>query len=176
VLRWFYQSPQKQQPGYGLQESLAIVIEQARSNRLYEPLVRAILTSNRRLEIDGSAMYHFAALAHDWHADFDSQFVDWIYAQPPDPHPELMGPPRGLVVRVSGVSRKLVQDQRFSNADSQLLYDIEQSLVGGLKLTRSESARLGTLILKIDLKNPYSTAEADRNEICDLLRRGVTNR
>src|SRR5271170_2512329 len=136
VLRWFYQSPSGKNRTYGPQESLALAIERARPNRSYEALVRAILTSDRRLSIDGAAMYRFASLARDWHANFDSLFIDWIYAQPPDAHPELMAPPRALVVRVSGLSRKLVQDPRFLKADAQLLYDVEQSLVGSLNLSR----------------------------------------
>jgi hypothetical protein len=175
VLRWFYQSRWRPY-GDGPQETLALAIQRARPNRSYEPLVRLILTSKRRLHIEGAAMYQFAALARDWKADFDSQFVDWIYAQPPDAHPELMGPPRGLVVRVSGVSRKLVQDERLLKADAQLLYDIDQSLVGNLTLSRSESVRLDQLILKIDLRKPQNTPESDREEIRTLLRQAVGDR
>jgi hypothetical protein len=92
-------------------------------------------------------MYGFASLARDWHANFDSLFIDWIYAQPPD-HPELMAPPRGLVVRVSGLSRKLVHDPRFLKADAQLLYDVEQGLVGTLNLSRSDADRLGHSLIE----------------------------
>jgi hypothetical protein len=175
VLLWFYQ-PRWGPNGYGPQETLALAIERSRPNHLYEPLVKLLITSNRRLNIDGAAMYRFAALATDWKANFDTQFVDWIYAQPADAHPELMGPPRGLVVRVSGVSRKLVQDERFLKADAQLLYDIDQSLVGNLNLSRSESARLGQLLLKIDLRKPQNTPESDREEIRTLLRKAVADR
>jgi hypothetical protein len=118
-------------------------------------------------------MYRFVSLVRDWHGNFDSLFIDWIYAQPPDPHPELMGPPRGLVVKVSGLSRKLVQDPRFQKADAQLLYDIEQSLAASLNLGRSEADRLGHLISKIDLKNPQNTSESDCMEIRNLLRQAV---
>jgi hypothetical protein len=173
ILHWFYQSPPWKNRGYGPQESLALAIERARPNRSYEPLVRSILTSDRRLNISGPATYRFASLTRDWHANFDSLFIDWIYAQPPDAHPELMAPPRGLVVRVSGLSRKLVQDPRFLKADAQLLYDVEQSLVGTLNLNHSEADRLGHLILKIDLKNPQNTSESDRTEIRKLLRQAV---
>ncbi len=173
VLRWFYQSPPVKNRTYGPQESLALAIDRARPNHSYEPLVRSILTSDKRLNINGAAMYRFASQARDWHANFDSLFIDWIYAQPADAHPELMAPPRGLVVRVSGLSRKLVQDPRFLKADAQLLYDIEQSLVGTLNLSHSEADRLGHLILKIDLKNPQNTSESDRMEIQKLLRRAV---
>ena len=176
VLRWFYQSPSGKNRTYGPQESLALAIERARPNRSYEPLVRSILTGDRRLSINGAAMYRFASLARDWHANFDSLFIDWIYAQPPDAHPELMAPPRGLVVRVSGLSRKLVQDPRFLKADAQLLYDVEQCLVGSLNLNRSEADQLGHLILKIDLKNPQNTSESDRTEIRRLLRQAARER
>jgi hypothetical protein len=175
IFRWFYQ-PRGGPYGDGPQETLALAIERARPNRSYQPLVNSILTSSRRLSIDGEAMYRFAGLARKWKADFDSQFVDWIYAQPPDAHPDLMGPPRGLVVRVSGVAGKLVQDQRFLKADAQLLYDIEQSLVGNLNLSRSESGRLGQLILKIDLRSPEKTTESDRTEIRMLLRKALSDR
>jgi hypothetical protein len=174
ILCWFYQSPRWKNQGYGPQESLALAIERARPNHSYEPLVRSILTSKGRLNISGPAMYRFASLTRDWHANFDSLFIDWVYAQPPDVHPELMGPPRGLVVKVSGLSRKLVQDPRFLKADAQLLYDIEQNLVGNLN--HSEADRLGHLILKIDLKNPESTSESDRTEIRKLLRQAVRDR
>jgi hypothetical protein len=87
-----------------------------------------------------------------------------------------MGPPRGLVVRVSGVSRKLVQDERLLKADAQLLYDIDQSLVGNLNLSRSEAVRLGQLILKIDLRKPQNTPESDRQDIQTLLRQAVSDR
>jgi hypothetical protein len=173
VFRWFYQSPPWKNRAYGPQESFALAIERARPNRSYEPLVRSILTSDRRLKINGPAMYRFVSLVRDWHGNFDSLFIDWIYAQPPDPHPELMGPPRGLVVKVSGLSRKLVQDPRFQKADAQLLYDIEQSLAASLNLGRSEADRLGHLISKIDLKNPQNTSESDCMEIRNLLRQAV---
>lgn len=103
-------------------------------------------------------------------------FVAWIYAQPPDVHPELMGPPRRLVVKVSGLSRKLVQDPRFLKADAQLLHEIEQNLVETLNLSHSEADRLGHLILKIDLKKPENTSESDRKEIRKLLRQAVHDR
>lgn len=79
-------------------------------------------------------------------------------------------------MKVSGLSRKLVQDPRFLNADAQLLYDIEQSLVGTLNLNHSEADRLGHLILKIDLRNPQNTSESDRTEIRNLLRQAVRDR
>jgi hypothetical protein len=101
-------------------------------------------------------------------------FVAWIYAQPPDVHPELMGP-RRLVVKVSGLSRKLVQDPRFLKADAQLLHEIEQNLET-LNLNHSEADRLGHLILKIDLKKPENTSESDRKEIRKLLRQAVHDR
>lgn len=172
VLDWFNQ-PRRNAQGDGSQEALTLAVQRARPNRYYEPLVRSILTSSHRLSIDGEAMYRFAALAQDWKVDFAEQFVDWIYTQPPDAHPELMGAPRELVVRVSGVAKKLVQDQRFLRSDAQLLYDIEQSLVGNLNLSRPESVRLGQLILKIDLRNPEQTTESDRAEIRVLLRKGI---
>jgi len=84
-----------------------------------------------------------------------------------------MRPPRGLVVRVSRLSRKLVQDPRFLKADSQLLFDIEQGLAGNINLSRSDADRLGHLISKIDLKKPQNTSESDRREIRKLLRQAV---
>lgn len=174
ILHWF-NHPGRNAQGDGPQEALTLAIQRARPNRYYEPLVRSILTSSHRLSIDGEAMYRFAALAQDWKVDFGAQFVDWIYAQPPDAHPELMGPPRELVVRVSGVAKKLIQDQRFLRADAQLLYDIEQSVVGNLNLSRSESVRLGQLISKIDLRYPEQTTQSDRAEIRILLRKGISD-
>src|ERR1700722_6530992 len=94
----------------------------------------------------------------------------------PEVHPELMGPPRRLVVKVSGLSRKLVQDPRFLKEDAQLLHEIEQNLVETLNLNHSEADRLCHLILKIDLKKPENTSESDRKEIRKLLRQAVHDR
>jgi len=79
-------------------------------------------------------------------------------------------------VKVSGLSRKLVQDPRFLKADAQLLHEIEQNLVETLNLNHSEADRLGHLILKIDLKKPENTSESDRKEIRKLLRQAVHDR
>ena len=79
-------------------------------------------------------------------------------------------------MKVSGLSRKLVQDPRFLKADAQLLHEIEQNLVETLNLNHSEAVRLGHLILKIDLKKPENTSESDRKEIRKLLRQAVHDR
>jgi hypothetical protein len=165
ILRWFYRSPQA-----GGQ--LAVAIYLADPNDQYKSLVAAILTNPDRLKINGDAMFTFAELAENWKANFDQQFVDWIYAQPPDPNPALMTPPRGSVVRTSGVCRKLVSDPRFQKADGQLLYDIEQCLVGGSsKLSRSQADRLNNLITDFDPGHPQSTSESKLQEIRNLLRK-----
>ena len=69
-----------------------------------------------------------------------------------------------------------MQDERLLKADAQLLYDIDQSLVGNLNLSRSEAVRLGQLILKIDLRKPQNTPESDRQDIQTLLRQAVSDR
>jgi hypothetical protein len=118
-------------------------------------------------------MYQMALLANEWKANFDGRFVDWIFVQPPDANPNLATPPRGMVLRSSGVARKLVWDPRFLKADSQLLYGIEQCLVGSLKLSRPQAIRLAELISGIDRQNPQSTPESTLQEIRNLLRQGA---
>lgn len=165
ILQRFYSSPQAQQ-------QLPLAIERADPNDSYKPLVEAILSSDGRLKINGEAMYRFAQLARQWKANFDSRFMDWVYAQPPDAD-RGWGARRELVVRVSGVARKLVLDPKFDKADGQLLYAIEQSLVGTLHLTREQSVRLDQLIREIDFGNQPSTPEPTLREIRNLLRQGV---
>lgn len=166
VLQSFYRSPQTQ-------GQLALAIDMADPNDQYKPLVEAILASSDRLKINREAIYGFAQLARKWNANFDRQFVDWIYAQPPDPDLGIMGAPRRLVVETSGVSRKLVRDSRFRSADSQLLYVIERCLVGSKGLTKTEYARLDRFIKDIDLNHPQSTPESEVREIRKLLRKEV---
>jgi hypothetical protein len=166
ILRWFYRSAKAQQ-------QLTTAIELAEPNAQYEPVVEAILTSREWLRIHGEAMYRMAALARQWKVDFDSRFVNWIFAQPPDPNPSLASPPRRQVLQTSGLARKLVWDSRFLKADSQLLYGIEQCLVGDLKLSKSESVRLDILIRGIDQTKPDSTSESALHELRSLLRQGT---
>lgn len=166
ILQWFYSSPQAQQ-------QLPLAVERADPNDSYKSLVAAILASDGRLKINGEAMYRFAVLVKKWNTNFDAQFIDWVYAQPADPHPELARPPRELVVRTSGVARKLVLDPRFSKADGQLLYVIEQSLVGTLHLTKEQSLQLDQLIREIDFGVRPSPPTATLQEIRNLLRKGV---
>jgi hypothetical protein len=55
----------------------------------------------------------------------------------------MMGPPRRLVLETSGVARRLVWDPRFLKTDRQLLYGIEQYLVGDLKIKQNGRGSLG---------------------------------
>jgi hypothetical protein len=166
VLQSFCRSPQAQ-------EQLALTIYMADPNDSYKPLVEAILASPDRLKINGKAMYYFAEPSRKWKADFDRRFVVWIYAQPPDPTLALMGPPRRLVVETSGVSRKLVQDSRFSKADGQLLYVIEQCLVGGKGLSQSEYARLDRFVKHFNVDPPQKISESELQDVRNLLRKEV---
>jgi nitroreductase len=166
VLQSFYNSPQAQ-------EQLALTIYLADPNDSYKPLVEAILASPDRLKINGEAMYYFAEPARKWKADFDRQFVDWIYAQPPDPNMGIMGPPRRLVVETSGVSKKLVRDSRFLSADSQLLYVIEQCLVGTKALSPPEYARLDRFVRNFNVNPPRNISETELKDVRKLLRKEV---
>jgi hypothetical protein len=168
ILLWFYRSPQAE-------ELLPLEIERAEPNDQYKPLAEAILASSDRLRINGKAMYVFARLAEKWKADFDQRFVDWIYAQSPDADLGIMGPPRELVIRTSGVSRKLVRDSRFRRADGELVYVLEQLFVGDMRLSGLESERLDQLIGDIDVRHPQSTPESKLQEIRNLLLKGVGN-
>jgi len=171
ILRWFYRSADTQQRLTG-----AILL--ADSNVQYEPVVESILASRDWLRINGESMYHVARLAKEWKRDYDHRFVDWIFAQPPDTHPFMMGPPRRLVLESSGVARKLVWDPRFLKADGQLLYGVEQCLAGDLKLSKAHAVRLDLLIRGIDQKNPQDTPESTLREIRGLLRKatGASNK
>ena len=71
------------------------------------------------------------------------------------------------------MARKLVLDPRFSKADAQLLYAIEQSLVGSLKLTKAQSTRLDQLMREIDFGNRKKPSASSLQEIGNLLRLGV---
>jgi len=166
ILSWFYRSARTQQ-------ELALAIVRVDPNDDYKSLVAAILASDGRLQISGEAMYRFATLKRKWKADFDAQFVDWVFAQPPDPDLAIMGPPRQLVVQVSGVSQELVRDPRFGNADGQLLYVIEQCLIGDLKLRHAQSIRLDQLINQVYSQHPQTAPESTLQEIRTLLRSGV---
>ena len=73
----------------------------------------------------------------------------------------------------SGVARKLFWDPRFLKADSQLLYGVEQCLVGDLKLSKADAVRLDMLIRGIDQTNPQSTPESTLQEIRGLLRKAT---
>lgn len=167
VMRWFY-GP------YDSQERLAVGILVSDPNDQYKPLVEAILASPSRLMIDGEAMYRFAEFAQMAKVNFDQQFVDWIYAQPPDPIPRTDYKSRGGVIEKSGVAQKLVRDSRFNGADGQLLHDIGQSLVGGSSnLSRPQSDVLDSLIKDIDLNHPQGAPETKLQEIRNLLRKDV---
>jgi hypothetical protein len=164
VLQSFYRSPQAE-------DQLALTIYLADPNDQYKPLVEAILASSDRLKIDGKAMYYFAEPARKWKADFDRQFVDWIYAQPPDPTLALMGPPRRLVVETSGVSKKLVRDPRFGSADAQLLYVITQCQFERIKLSQPEYARLDRFVKHFNVDPPQTIPEAELQDVRNLLRK-----
>jgi len=163
ILRWFYRSAETQQ-----RLSWAILVDESKGR--YKPLVEGILASPDRLRITPEAMEQFALLANEWKTNFDDAFVDWVFAQPPDPNPYGMAPPRGIVLSTSGVARKLIADPRFLKADSQLLY---QCRLPYSNLTRPQARRLYELISGIDPQNPQNTAEATLQEIRNLLRQGT---
>ena len=165
ILQWFYASATNQ-------NSLALAIESTHPNESYESLVGAILASDGLLKINGEAMYRFAMLARSWKSNFDTQFVDWIYAHPSD-RSLGWGARRHLVVQLSGVARKLVLDPRFSKADADLIYTAEQSLVGTLKLSKAQSTRLDQLIRQIDFGNAQNSPESTLQEMRGLLRKGI---
>ncbi len=166
ILNRFYRSPEAQ-------EALARSIPDGS----YQPLVEAILASDRHLQIDGKAMGSFGSLnASGWKGKFDDQIIDWIFAQPPDPDIGIAGPSREMVVSFSGVVRKLVLDPRFDKADGQLLYVVEQGLVGNLKLNHAESVRLDRLIEQLYSQQPKPYPEPVLQETRDILRQGVSNK
>jgi hypothetical protein len=166
ILAWFYKSPQTE-------EALALEIYQGDMDEKYHSLVTAILASDNRLKISGEAMYRFTYPMHKWKADFDQQYVDWIYAQPRDPHPEMMAPPRALVLQTSGVARKLVLDRRFENADALLVYEIEQLLVGGKRLKRKEYLRMDQLVREMDYGLKPNVPEKDLRALRAYIRKEV---
>lgn len=165
ILEHFYRSPEAQ-------EALACSLP----DESYLALVEGILASKGHLQISGRAMYCFGDLnTRTWKAksDLDEPIVDWVFAQPPDPDLGIMGPSRELVVRSSGVARKIVLDPRFIEADGQLLYVVEQSLAGDLQLDHAQSVRLDELIKQLYSQHPKSDPEPTLRETRDLLRRGV---
>ena len=167
VERWF-DGPEDSQ------ERLAVGILVAEPNRQYEPLVAAILGGPNRLRIDREAMYRFAEFAQKSKLDFDRQFVDWIYAQSPDPIPRSDYKSRQGVIEKSGVARRLVRDPRFTRADARLLCEIKESLAHGTsKLSRPQSLRLERLVQDIYLKPVQDIPKSKLEEIRVLLRREV---
>jgi hypothetical protein len=166
ILEEFYSSPETQ-------EGLPLSIGDADPNTSYQPLVEAILASDGHLHISGGAMYRFGDLARKWKISFDRQIIDWVYAQPPDPDLGIWKTPRDLVVRSSGVARKLILDPRFNQADGQLLYIIEQSNLGRLTLTHAQEVRLSQLTMQLYSQHPQSSPEPVLQETRALLREGV---
>lgn len=166
ILERFYRSPEAQ-------EALARSIPDGS----YQPLVEAILASDRHLQIDGKAMGSFGSLnTSGWKGKFDDQIIDWIFAQPPDPDIGIAGPSREMVVRFSGVVRKLVLDTRFNKADGQLLFVVEQCLLGDVKLSRARLDRLAQLGTQLYSQHPKSYPEPVLQETRDLLRQGISNK
>jgi len=165
ILEEFYTSP-------NAEEALAVAIHDADPNNSYQSLVDAILASDGHLHISGKAMYHFGQLARNWKVSFDREIVDWVYAQPPDADLGSWTTPRDLVVRSSRVARKLILDPRFSHADGQLLYVIEQSNLE-LALNHAQDVRLNQLIMQLHSQHPKSDPEPILEETRALLREGV---
>ena len=167
VLRWFY-GPNDSE------ERLATEIVVTQPNEQFNPLVQAILASPQRLSICNEAMYRFAEFAQKNKANFDRQFVDWIYAQPPDPYRGSDYHSRTGVIKVSGVARELVRDPRFSRADMKMLYIVKECLAGSAsKLSPEQSAKLDNLMGDIDWNLPLNTPESKLQEMRDLLRKFV---
>ena len=166
VLRWFY-GPNDSE------ERLATAITVTEPNEQFKPLVEAILAAPP-LKICNEAMYRFAEFAQKNKLNFDRQFVDWIYAQPPDPYRGQDYSSRTGVIKMSGVARELVRDPRFSRADVKMLYVVRQSLAGSAsKLSPEQSARLDSLMAGIDWNLPLNTSESKLQEMRDLLRKFV---
>ena len=167
VLRWFY-GPNDSE------ERLATEIVVTQPNEQFSPLVEAILASPQRLSICNEAMYRFAEFAQKNKANFDRQFVDWIFAQPPDPYRGQDYHSRTGVIKMSGVERELVRDPRFSRADVKMLYIVRQCLAGSpSKLSPEQSAKLDSLTAGIDWNLPLNTSESKLQEMRDLLRKFV---
>ena len=167
VLRWFY-GPNDSE------ERLATEIVVTQPNEQFNPLVEAILASPQRLRICNEAMYRFAEFAQKNKANFDRQFVDWIYAQPPDPYYGSDYHSRAGVIKMSGAARELVRDPRFSRADVKMLYMVKECLAGSAsKLSPEQSAKLDSLMGDIDWNLPLNTPESKLQEMRDLLRKFV---
>jgi len=166
IIDRFYSSPKAQ-------ESLVWALYPFDAGDPYQPLVMAILASDRRAQITGEAMYRFIGIARRSHANIDREIADWVFAQPPDPDMGVVAVPRRLVVDTSGIARQLVRDPRFENADGQLLYVIEQRLVGDLALTREQEVRLAQLTTQLYSQHPQSSPPAVLQETRALLRKGV---
>jgi hypothetical protein len=119
-------------------------------------------------------MYRFAEFAQKNKANFDRQFVDWIYSKPPDPYRGQDYHSRTGVIKMSGVARELVRDPRFSRADVKMLYIVRQCLAGSpSKLSPEQSAKLDNLTAGIDWDLPLNTPESKLQEMRDLLRKFV---
>lgn len=168
VLHWFYGPDESE-------ERLATEIVTMQPNEQFTPLVAAILASPQHLIICNEAMYSFAEFAQKNKANFDRQFIDWIFAQLPDPYPGGSDyHTRTGVMKMSGVARKLVRDSRFSRADVKMLFVVDQCLAGSAsKLSPAQSARLGSLMAGIDWNLPLNTPESKLQEMRDLLRKSV---
>jgi len=167
VLRWFY-GPNDSE------ERLATEIVVTQPNEQFNPLVQAILASPQRLSISTEAMYRFAEFAQKNKANSDRQFVDWIYAQPPDPYRGSDYHSRTGVIKMSGVARELVRDPRFSRADIKMLYIVKECLAGSAsKLSSEQSAKLDSLMGDIDWNLPLNAPESKLQEMRDLLRKFV---
>ena len=167
VLRWFY-GPNDSE------ERLATEIVVTQPNEQFNPLVQAILASPQRLSICNEAMYRFAEFAQKNKANSDRQFVDWIYAQPPDPYRGSDYHSRTGVIKMSGVARELVRDPRFSRADIKMLYIVKECLAGSAsKLSSEQSAKLDSLMGDTDWNLPLNAPESKLQEMRDLLRKFV---
>jgi hypothetical protein len=167
VLHWFY-GPNDSE------ERLATEIVVTQPNDQFKPLVEAILASPQHLTICNEAMYRFAEFAQKNKTKFNRQFVDWIYAQPPDPYRGSDYHSRTGVIKMSGVARELVRDPRFSRADVKMLHVVKEcSADSASKLSPAQSARLDTLMAGIDWNLPLNTPESKVQDMRDLLRKSV---
>jgi hypothetical protein len=77
------------------------------------------------------------------------------------------------MVRAARAGVKLVWDPRFLAADSQLVYDIEQSVIGEIKLPRPQAVRLDELALSMAQKDPATVSDTDLREVRALIRQGA---
>ncbi len=71
------------------------------------------------------------------------------------------------------MSKKLVRDSRFLSADSQLLYVIEQCLVGTKALSPPEYARLDRFVRNFNVNPPRNISETELKDVRKLLRKEV---